>query len=188
MHSEQGSRNRIASTARLRPAGTKFNRGYATLHQDEITLARDLHTACMLRYGRHKMRRILEQSPADAFRHMRYGRRFFGGSHQTLCLVIDDSQFLDNKAGNRHILTPVGDRRWRLFADRVRSLALLPRWADGWSATAEALDDLGYAIAESIAALMCWRIDGDESVVHFQRDAEQRAWMAMGECLTHAEA
>ncbi len=153
-----------------RRTAAKFNRGYKTLHQDEIELAADLHKAILLRLGETRAKKVLAESPADAFRSMRYGRRFID-MDGCLCLVVDHPPFFDHKAESRHILTPaVGVRRWRAFAERVRSLSILPRWADGWSAAAEVLDDLGYAIAESIAGMMCWEIEGDEGIIFYERN------------------
>ena len=153
------------SDIRSRARG-KFNKGCNTLHADEIQLGKDLHTACILIYGKDRSRRIVEKSPAAMFRRMRYGRRVLNDANRpTLCLVSDNSEYMHwNKAEDRHIFTPFS-RRWNEIVERVRQVSLLPRWADGWTATAETLDDLGYAIAESIAALLCCGIDSDEMLV-----------------------
>lgn len=160
------------SAARSR-ACRKFNKGCATLHQDEIQLAKDLHTACILIYGQERSRAMVRKSPAALFRRMRYGRRVLRDAKRpTLCLVSDNSEFMHwNKAEDRHIFTPFS-RRWNEVVEHVRRLSLMPRWADGWTATAEALDDLGYAIAESIAALLCCDIASDEALVCDDRPAD----------------
>lgn len=151
-------------------ARRKFNKGCDTLHLDEIELAKDLHTACILIYGKERSRRMVEKSPAALFRRMRYGRRVLTSTDRpVLCLVSDNSEYMHwNKAEDRHVFTPFS-RRWTEIVGRVRRLSLLPRWADGWTATAETLDDLGYAIAESIAALLCCGIDSDETLVCHER-------------------
>ena len=41
-----------------------------------------------------------------------------------------------------------------------------PRYTVGWSATAEALDNLGYAIAESIAVLELLGMHEDDDVIY----------------------
>lgn len=158
-----------ASELRSR-ARRKFNKGCDTLHQDEIQLARDLHTACVLIYGQERSRRMVQKSPATLFRRMRYGRRVLRDTDRaTLCLVADNSEYMHwNKAEDRHIFTPFSPR-WIEVVERVRRLSLMPRWADGWTATAETLDDLGYAIAESIAALLCCGIESDEVLVCHDR-------------------
>lgn len=154
-------------------ARRKFNKGCDTLHQDEIHLAKDLHTACILIYGQERSRRMVERSPAAMFRRMRYGRRVLhSGDRPVLCLVSDNSEFIHwNKAEDRHIFTPFSPR-WGEVVERVRRLSLLPRWADGWTAAAETLDDLGYAIAESIAALLCCGIESDEALVCHDRSID----------------
>lgn len=154
-------------------ARRKFNQGCDTLHQDEIQLAKDLHTACILIYGQERSRRMVEKSPATLFRRMRYGRRVLHSTDRpTLCLVSDNSEYMHwNKAEDRHIFTPFSRRRNEIV-ERVRRLSLMPRWADGWTATAETLDDLGYAIAESIAALLCCGIESDEVFVCHDRVTE----------------
>lgn len=144
----------------------KFNMGCDTLHQDEIALGKNLHTACVLLYGVDRSRRCAEKSPSLMFRKMRYGRAFSNASKRpSMILVSDNSPHLHcNKAGDRDILKPTS-RRWAAFREQVRRLSTLPRWADGWCATAEVLDDLGFAIAESIATLLCWGIESDEDVL-----------------------
>ena len=156
--------------------GSKFNRGCDTIHQDEIALGQKLHTACTLVYGQKQCRRIAETSPASLFRQMRYGRAVFRDTPRAaLCIVTDGSPFVHClKAGNRHIVTPAS-RRWGELVRRVQRLSLKPRWADGWTATAEALDHLGYAIAESIAVLLCYSIESDECLLHYSRQQTPQA-------------
>lgn len=144
----------------------KFNMGCDTLHQDEIELGKNLHTACTLLYGVERSRRCAAKSPSALFRRMRYGRAFMNDAKRpSMILVSDNSPHLHcNKADDRDILTPTS-RHWAAFREQVRRVATLPRWADGWCATAEVLDDLGFAIAESIATLLCWGIESDEGVL-----------------------
>lgn len=166
------------STAGRSHARRRFNMGCDTLHQDEIELARDLHKACQLVFGGQRSRQIAQRSPASLFRRMRYGRAFMhDASRSAMVLVSDDSEFLHcNKATNRHILKPTS-RCWSTFVERVRRVSQLPRWADGWCATAEVLDELGFAIAESIATLLCWGIESDEGVIFYDPKRKERRIM-----------
>lgn len=147
-----------------RPAMRKFNRGFDTFHGEEIEVGRQLHAAVVLVCGNQQAQRLLRHDAAGVFGQLRYGRRWIAGpGPAALCVMVDRAPFLDGKAGNEHILIP-GRRGWKQFADRVNELSEMPRWAEGFTASAEALDDLGYAIAESIAAMLCWGIEDDESV------------------------
>jgi len=65
------------------------------------------------------------------------------------------------RAGDKDILIP-GRRGWAEFVSHVRAVSSLPRWADGFRGAAECLDELGYAIAESIAAMLAFDIESDE--------------------------
>jgi hypothetical protein len=166
------------STAGRSPARRRFNMGCDTIHHDEIELAGDLHKACQLVFGKQRSRQIAQRSPATLFRRMRYGRAFDSSTkRQSMILVSDNSPFLHhNKATNRHIIRPTA-RCWSTFVEQVRRVATLPRWADGWCATAETLDDLGFAIAESIATLLCWGIESDEGVIFYDPKRKERRIM-----------
>ncbi|MFM8496569.1 MAG: hypothetical protein ACKOEM_13760 [Planctomycetia bacterium] len=142
----------------------KFNCGFPTFHGEEIEAGRRLHSALMLIHGAQKAQRLLRADAASVFRPLRYGRRWISGSPAALCVMVDRSPWFEGKAGNEHILIP-GRRGWKQLADRVHELTALPRWAEGFTGAAEALDDMGYAVAESIAAMLCWGIDSDESIM-----------------------
>lgn len=153
-----------------RPMPEKFNRGYAAFHCEEIIAGRQLHSAIILIHGADKAQRLLRNDAGSVFRALRYGRRWIAPHDaRVMCVMLDHSPFFDGKADSPSILIP-GRRGWKQFAAHVRQLVLMPRWADGFTGAAEALDDLGYAIAESIAAMLCWGIEGDESIVAGQRD------------------
>jgi hypothetical protein len=141
-------------------------------------------------HGEQESRRLLKSDSALVFKPFRYGRKvdFDDGKGRRWLMVLIDSDCSDGKAGNRHIMVP-GRAGWAAFRDRVRGLSLLPRWADGFSATAEALDDMGYAIAESIAAMLLLEIESDEDVViggvEFRRQALRRRRTVEYFCVDH---
>lgn len=152
-----------ATTIRRSTLG-KFNRGFHAFHGEEIEAGRRLYAALILTHGADTVQRLLRADAASVFRPLRYGRRWVAGpGPAALCVMVDRAPYLDGKAGNEHILIP-GRRGWKQFADRVQQLRAMPRWAEGFTASAEALDDLGYALAESIAAMLCWGIEDDESI------------------------
>jgi hypothetical protein len=163
-----------ATVRTVSPHRRKFNMGCDTLHQDEIELGKNLHTACTLLYGVERSRRCAAKTPSMLFRRLRYGRAFMHDTKRpAMILVSENSPHLHcNKASDRDILTPTS-RHWAAFRERVRRVSLLPRWADGWCAAAEALDELGFAIAESIATLLCWGIESDEDVIHYRPDRKE---------------
>ena len=88
------------------------------------------------------------------------------GDSRWACLMIDHDPFFENKAGNRDVIVP-GGRNWAAFSKRVKAVAMLPRWANGFTAAAEVLDRLGYAIAESLVAAMAFGIESDEGLVYW---------------------
>lgn len=142
--------------------------GVGTFHQDEIVVGSQLLTAAVLLHGKSKVRRLLKSSPEKVFQPLRYGRRIIfmpdesGAGYSNV--MIDRPPFFGGKAGSQHIMVP--DRKgWVEFARRVQAVAQLPRWADGLSAAAEVLDDLGYAIAESIAAIQAFDMETDEGII-----------------------
>ena len=145
----------------------RFNEGFGTFHQEEIEVGKVLLEAALLVYGREKTKRLLKRCPAKVFKPLRYGRRLLGDPAKPndafACVMIDLDPYFTGKAGNEHILVP-GCRGWRAFCSRVLSISMRPRWADGLTATAEALDDLGYAIAESIAAIRAFGITSDDEI------------------------
>lgn len=148
-----------------------FRQGYDTEHAEEIAMGLRLAQACILVHGEAQCRRVLAKAPASLFRSMHYGRRLLPGLSQrpgvqhTLGLTPDGSRFTGRlKAADADIMRP-GAQEWLAFLDTLRRLTLAPRWADGWTATAEALDAMGYAIAETIAVLMLLDFDGDEDLV-----------------------
>jgi hypothetical protein len=157
------------TTARATTSSTRagFNRGYIVFQMEEIAGGRRLHDAAILVHGTAKVRRMLRAAPASVFRSLRYGRRWIDDEHgnpDAVCLMIGGERYLDGKAGADNIVVP-GRRGWREFAERTRQLSLLPRWADGLTASAEALDGMGYAVAESIAAMLAFKIESDDEVV-----------------------
>jgi hypothetical protein len=142
----------------------KFNRGFVVYHQEEIETAKALHDACVLLHGRRATRRLLRTNPAAVFKPLRYGRAVTmtpdGGMVR---VMIDGYAGVAGKAGNDHIAVP-GRPGWSRVRRRVGELMGLARWADGMTATAEALDDLGFAVAESIAAIMAFDMIDDADV------------------------
>jgi hypothetical protein len=154
----------VTSTRNAIGTRTKFSRGYVTFHQEEITVGRALFDGATLMYGKAKLRRMLRTSPASVFRPLRYGRRWIDDDNGgALCVMIDHAPYLDGKPGAEHILVP-GRRGWREFTVAVHRLSMQPRWAEGFSAVAESLDDMGYAIAESVVAILAFGIESDDDV------------------------
>ena len=161
-------RSEMATAMRSgKAARAKFNQGYGTFHQEEIEVGKALEQAATLIYGKQKLRRMLSADPARVFQPLRYGRRLLHEPDDSLrgfiCVMIDRPPYLSGKATNEYILLP-GKKGWRKFAENALAIAQLPRWADGLSASAEALDDLGYAVAESIAAMLAFDIESDDQV------------------------
>lgn len=149
------------------PAGRQpFNRGYPTFHREEIAAGQQLHAGLVLLYGKARARRLLRQDAGAAFKRFRYGRRWLAtadGTATGICVMIDRAPFFHGKAGSEHVMIP-GRAGWRRFAALVKQMTMRPRWSEGFTATAEALDEAGYAIAESIAAIMCWGVESDDDV------------------------
>jgi hypothetical protein len=160
------------ATCSSKAAVQKFNRGFNTFHGEEIQGGKMLHDAAVMVYGKARLRRILKTQPSTAFASFQYGRRFIEESsisgHKVVCFMIDHAPYLDGKAGDQNILVP-GRRGWAEFVARVHAVAALPRWADGFTGAAEALDDLGYAIAESIAAMLAFGIESDDCCCAWER-------------------
>jgi hypothetical protein len=145
-----------------------FNRGYPTFHREEIAAGQQLHAGLVLLLGKARARRLLGRDAGAVFERLRYGRRWLStadGSTQGICVMIDRAPFFYGKARSEHVMLP-GRAGWGRFSALVNHMTMRPRWAEGFTAPAEALDDLGYAIAESIAAIMCWGIDSDDDVCH----------------------
>ena len=158
----------MATAMRSEKAVTaKFNRGFKTFHGEEIEGGRMLFNAAVMVHGKAKLRRILKTQPSKAFASFQYGRRFidetstFGDG--VVCLMLDHAPYFDGKAADNDILIP-GRRGWAEFVSHVQAVSSLPRWADGFTGAAECLDDLGYAVAESIAAMLAFGIESDEEV------------------------
>ena len=166
-------RSEMATAMRAENAVTaKFNRGFNTFHGEEIKGGRMLYNAAVMIHGKAKLRRILATRPSNAFASFQYGRRFIEENtlspHKVVCLMIDHAPYFDGKASDHHILVP-GRRGWSRFVARVREVSSLPRWADGFTGAAESLDDLGYAIAESIATMLAFGIETDDCCISFER-------------------
>jgi hypothetical protein len=160
-------------------AADKFNQGCQTFHREEIEVGKRLADAAVVVHGERESRRLLKSDPAAVFKSFRYGRvvDHDDGKGERWLIVLIDGKCADGKASNRHIMVP-GQAGWAAVCERVRRLAVLPRWADGFSATAEALDEMGFAIAESIAAMLLLEIESDEDVTgcgkYFRRQASRQ--------------
>ncbi len=172
----------IVSASRLTGRGVvsdRFNQGCQTFHQEEIEAGKRLASAAIIVHGEQESRRLLKSDPALVFKPFRYGRRvdFDGGDGNRWLVVLIGDDCSGGKAQNAHIMVP-GRSGWAAFRDRVRRLAIMPRWADGFTATAEALDEMGYAIAESIAAMLLLEMESDEHIAieggQFTRQASKR--------------
>jgi hypothetical protein len=150
----------------------KFNRGFKMFHGEEVEGGTILFNAAVMVHGKGKLRRILKTQPSTAFASFQYGRRFIDDTptfgSRVACLMLDHAPYFDGKAGDADILIP-GRRGWAQFVSRVHAVASLPRWADGFTGAAEALDDLGYAIAESIAAMLAFGIESDDCCCAWER-------------------
>ena len=156
---------RGVSARRLRPA-SPFNRGILTEHCGEIEMGKEMAQAAYLLYGDQECRRAIREAPSSLFRRFRYGRRVDPlGGRDWLILALHNSPYIGkNKARDEHIMTPSSPDWRRRLPAAVKRLMMAPRYAPGWSATAEALDDLGYAIAESIAVLELLGFRSDDAV------------------------
>jgi hypothetical protein len=156
--------------------GDKFNQGYGTFHQEEIEVGKLLADAALAFHGTKESRRLLKSDPAAVFAPFRYGRRVDDDAKAPgggWLMTAVDREWTGGKATSRHIMVP--DRSgWMAVCRRISELTRLPRWAGGFTATAEALDDSGYAIAESIAAMVLWHIESDDDLC-FRHHARDRA-------------
>jgi hypothetical protein len=157
----------IAIATTNRTQRQRFCDGFEPFHSEEIAAAKELCTAAVLLYGRRSLQRLLRKDAGKAFERLRYGRRLMPlldrQENRSVCLLIDRAPYFSHKAGSDHIMFP-GHKGWATFAEQVKVLALSPRWAGGFTAAAKVLDDLGYAIAESLAAMMAFGIEGDDDV------------------------
>lgn len=145
-----------------------FNLGVWVCYREEIRVAEKLCAALLLNHGREAAKRMVRRDAEAAFAPLRYGRRFHPG--ECLCVDVDREMFDELKAGNEHIAMP-GKRGWLAVAKRAWQLGMLPQYENefDWLGTAQALDELGYAIAESITCLMVFGLDGDASVTAYER-------------------
>lgn len=150
----------------------KFLTGYWCNHSEEIEAARQLHTAIVATVGNRHAREIVKRDPVKLFRPLRYGRSLHDfGRSRSASIMIDFPRVTENRAAHWHILTP-GHLEWRGFIDRV---VRIQRKRDylidaqgkpvGLHGAAKAIDDMGFAIAESLAVLMLFRGFDDDDVV-----------------------
>jgi hypothetical protein len=147
-----------------------FNQGCDTEHAGEIRLGHDMAVAADLLWGKDRCKRIIRSSPSKLFRKFRYGRWFAPpvgeGNREWFGLALHGGRFIGvNRAKDEHIMRP-GDYEWMEFLEQVRRVAQRPRYADGWTATAETLDDMGYAIAESIAVFELYDYAEDDDLIY----------------------
>jgi hypothetical protein len=147
-----------------------FNRGLDTLHQSEIQLGREMAIAAYLLYGKQRCDKAIETAPSSLFRSFRYGRCITPPKDEfdrgRLDIALHHGPLLGkNRAKDCHIMQP-GGPDWIAFLEQVQRVAHRPRYAEGWSATAEVLDDMGYAIAESITVLELLNYKADEDLIY----------------------
>lgn len=147
-----------------------FNQGCDTGHSGEIELGHHLAIAADLLWGKDRCKSVIRRSPSKLFQRFRYGRSFshpVGESkRESFILALHGGRFLgENRAQDEHIMRP-GDGEWIEFLEQVRRVALRPRYADGWTAAAETLDDMGYAIAESIAVFELLGYYEDDDLIY----------------------
>ena len=147
-----------------------FNQGCDTEHAGEIKLGQHMAIAADLLWGKDRCKRIIGSSPSKLFVKFRYGRWFGQGlgdsNREWFGLALHGGRFIgENRASDEYILQP-GGKDWIQFLEQVRRVACRPRYADGWTATAEVLDDMGYAIAESIAVLELNDFTNDDDLIY----------------------
>lgn len=147
-----------------------FNQGCDTEHAGEIELGHHMAIAADLLWGRDRCKRLISSSPSKLFRKFRYGRWFAGAAgdrgRESFILALHGGRFMgEHRAADEYIMTP-GGGEWIEFLEEIRQVAHRPRYADGWTATAETLDDMGYAIAESIAVFELLGYEADEDLIY----------------------
>ena len=147
---------------------TGFTKGIKVWHASEIELARNLFQAVRLTIGRDAARRMAKEDPARIFKRFRYSRPICPmGENDEVIDAVGDCIKWGNKAPRRWIMTP-GRKAWGPFVLSVREAMRTARYQDGpttFAATAEALDDAGFAIAESLVVAMLFEAEGDEDIV-----------------------
>jgi len=158
------------SKASTRPTQSGFYRKCHVWHAAEIELAVELTAAIRLTIGKQAARRIAKKDPAKLFARLRYGRNVMHtdslGSNMEP--VADNALATGGKAPRRWIMTPAR-REWGAFLDRmvgVMTRSSHYREDARFAAAAQALDDAGFAIAESIAVAMLFEAEGDEDIVY----------------------
>ena len=148
---------------------TGFYRGIKVWHASEIELAQGLFQAVRLTIGRDAARRMAKEDPARIFKKFRYSRPFcpMGENDEVIDAVADCVKW-GNKAPRRWIMTP-SRKRWGEFLDRmieVMTRSSHYREDAQFSAAAQALDDAGFAIAESLVVAMLFEAEGDDDIVY----------------------
>ena len=146
-----------------------FYQGLRVWHASEIELAQGLFQAVRLTIGRDAARRMAKEDPARIFKRFRYSRPIcpMGENDEAVDAVADCIKW-GNKAPRRWIMTP-SRQEWGGFLDRM--VAVMTRSSHyredaRFAAAAQALDDGGFAIAESIAVAMLFEAEGDDDIVY----------------------
>jgi hypothetical protein len=148
---------------------TGFTKGIKVWHASEIELARNLFQAVRLTIGENAARRMAKTDPAHIFKRFRYSRCFCPmGENDEMIDAVGDCIKWGNKAPRRWIMTP-GRKAWGPFLQKVRQAMFRPYYQESqttFAATAEGLDESGFAIAESLVVAMLFEAEGDEDILY----------------------
>jgi hypothetical protein len=158
------------ATTTTQKKNSGFYRHCHVWHAAEIELAVELTAAIRLTIGEEAARRIAKDDPSRLFAKLRYGRRVMNSDAlgSNMDPVADNALVTGGKAPSRWIMTPAR-RQWAAFLDRM--VAVMTRSSHyredaRFAAAAQALDDAGFAIAESIAVAMLFEAEGDDDIVY----------------------
>lgn len=146
-----------------------FSRGAKVWHGREIELAKSLFQAVRLTMGHEAGQRMAKKDPSRIFTRFRYSRPFMLNNEGVTDQMdsVGDCDKWGNKAPRRWIMTPAR-RSWGEFLKRIQEASdrpYYPETHDTFAAAAEALDSMGFAIAESLVVAMLFEAEGDEDIL-----------------------
>ncbi len=148
---------------------TGFTKGIKVWHASEIELARNLFQAVRLTIGKEAAGRMAKTDPARIFKRFRYSRPICPmGENDEVIDAVGDCIRWGNKAPRRWIMTP-GRRAWGPFLREMLDVRLRAYYLDShttFAAAAEALDSMGFAIAESLVVAMLFEAEGDDDILY----------------------
>ncbi len=147
-----------------------FSRGAKVWHGREIELAKSLFQAVRLTMGHKAGQRMAKKDPSRIFTRFRYSRPFMLNNEGVTDQMdsVGDCNKWGNKAPRRWIMTPAR-KSWKEFLKRTREAIDRPYYPETdntFAAAAEALDSMGFAIAESLVVAMLFEAEGDEDILY----------------------